>query len=225
MDFNLFKGKESPNSGEDEVKSLSSIKDEVSEPISKSSQNFESSIPQPSSIPEENFDVKPNSEESSFQNPFLNESSNETQDKNEENLFEEQESPSNSLSNENILSKEEISNMIEENVEKILADKWEDILKNIDKVLNWKEKTDSKFIEVQESIQDIRKEFLEFQKKISTKIENYDGNILDINSDLKAFGMVFEKTLPTLVNNINELTEITNNLREIRNKSKEDNSN
>lgn len=114
------------------------------------------------------------------------------------------------------LSKDEIQEMIDETVEKLIEEKWGDITLNIDKVIKWKDKTEETINSLKEDITTIGEGFSKLENKLITKISSYDRNILDVNSEIKALEKVFQKITPTLINNVNELEKIADKLREVK---------
>ncbi|MFW5704999.1 MAG: hypothetical protein ACOCXG_04080 [Nanoarchaeota archaeon] len=119
------------------------------------------------------------------------------------------------------IDEEKINDLIEETVEKILDEKWEKFIQSVEKIINWKEKQEEEMNKVKTDIIDMRDAVEKVEKKIFAKINEYDKDILDVGSEIRALEKVFQKITPTLVNNISELTRITDDLREIRGPKKE----
>ncbi len=131
------------------------------------------------------------------------------------------------LQNQNLnsLSNEKIQEMIDETIEKLMEEKWENISQNIAKIAAWKEKQESEVKSLKEDIIIIKDNFEKIEKKIMSKVSDYDKNILDVNSEIKALEKVFQKITPTLINNVNELSKITQDLKDIKSKIPENNNN
>ena len=108
---------------------------------------------------------------------------------------------------------DKVQEMIDETVEKIIEERWDKLVTNIDKVVKWKDKVDNQMNLIKEDIVTMRNGFDELEKKLINKISNYDRNILDVNSEIKALEKVFQKITPTLVNNVNELSRIADELK------------
>lgn len=107
-----------------------------------------------------------------------------------------------------------IQEMIDETVEKVLEEAWGEITNKVNKVVSWKDKVEQQVNMLKEDIVAIRDGFETLEKKLFSKLSNYDKNILDVNSEMKALEKVFSKITPTLVNNVNELSKIAEDLRE-----------
>ena len=52
-------------------------------------------------------------------------------------------------------------------------------------------------------------------KSIMTKISNYDQNIVDVGTEMKAMEKVFQKVLPTLTENVNKLDRMAKGYKEL----------
>lgn len=122
------------------------------------------------------------------------------------------------------LSNEEIQEMIDETIEKLMEEKWENISQTISKIAVWKEKQEAEVKSLKEDIIIIKDNFEKIEKKIMSKVSDYDKNILDVNSEIKALEKVFQKITPTLINNVNELSKITQDLKDIKMKNLENNN-
>lgn len=120
-------------------------------------------------------------------------------------------------SNNQNISREEISEMVDEVVEKVIDERWKVLVDKVGKVLSWKEKQEAQLNMVKEDIVNLKEAYELLEKKMLTKIGNYDRNILDVNSEIKALEKVFQKITPTLVNNVNELSKIANKFKDEEN--------
>jgi hypothetical protein len=102
---------------------------------------------------------------------------------------------------------------IEEIVEPIIDEKWEELMKNVDKIIAWKEATESKIAKLEQMIKDLASSFEELHTGVLAKIGEYDKSIKDVGSDIKAMEGVFKKVLPTFTDNVSELSRITKKLK------------
>lgn len=116
-------------------------------------------------------------------------------------------------------SKDQIQEIIDETVEKVIEERWTQLVDKVNKVAAWKEKQDAHIEMIKEDIVAIRDGVEKLEKRLLSKVESYDKNILDVNSEIKALEKVFQKITPTLVNNVNELTKITQGFRDERKNS------
>ncbi|MBC8444402.1 hypothetical protein H8D83_02335 [Candidatus Woesearchaeota archaeon] len=109
---------------------------------------------------------------------------------------------------------------IEEIAEAIIDEKWNVLVKDINKIVEWKDEMDSKITTVEGQVNDLKEDFDKLHKAIISKIDEYDKNLTDVGSEIKAMNQVFEKVLPTFTENINELSRITKKLSPIKSKEK-----
>jgi ATP-dependent exoDNAse (exonuclease V) beta subunit len=102
---------------------------------------------------------------------------------------------------------------VEEIVEAIVNEKWNEIVKNVNKITEWKDKTETRLSTLEQQFKDLKQEFDKLHDAILGKIGEYDQNIVNIGTDIKAMEKVFQKILPTLTDNITELSRITDDLK------------
>ncbi|PLW79874.1 hypothetical protein C0585_05460 [Candidatus Woesearchaeota archaeon] len=101
----------------------------------------------------------------------------------------------------------------EELIEAIIDEKWNELLKDINKVIDWKDKAETRLVQMEQKLHDIKDEFDKLHQAIIGKVGEYDKHILDVGTEVKAMEKVFQKVLPTFVDNINELGRITDNIK------------
>ncbi len=116
-------------------------------------------------------------------------------------------------SNQVTYNEDEIQEMIDETVEKIIDERWEKLTSSVEKVVKWKADVEREIGVIKEDIGLIKEGFEKFEKRVLNKVSSYDKDILDVNSEIKALEKVFQKITPTLVNNVNELSRIANDLK------------
>ena len=114
-------------------------------------------------------------------------------------------------SNEVLVSEKE---RIEELAEAIIDEKWNELVKSIEKIAEWKDRTESRLDKIEEAMEGLKSSFSDLHKGVLGKIGDYDRNITDIGSEIKALEKVFQKILPTFTENVNELTRITKELKD-----------
>lgn len=103
-------------------------------------------------------------------------------------------------------------------IEAIINEKWTDFTENVNRIIDWKDKTESRLVEIESSMKDLRGNFDKLHTAILEKVGQYDQNIHDVGIEIKALEKVFQKILPTLTENVNELSRIT---REFKKKAPE----
>lgn len=114
----------------------------------------------------------------------------------------------------NTYSSNPTTERIEELAEAIIDEKWNEIVRSINKIIDWKDRTESKITKIEQSIEDMKKQFDTLHKGVLGKIGEYDKNLSTIGSDIKAMEKVFSQVLPIMTENVNELSRITKDLKE-----------
>lgn len=97
----------------------------------------------------------------------------------------------------------------EELIEAIIDEKWNELVKDINKVIEWKQKADAKLQVMEQKINDLKDQFDKLHQALLGKIGEYDKNMLAVSTELQAMEKVFSKVLPTFMDNVNELSRIT----------------
>jgi DNA-binding transcriptional MerR regulator len=101
----------------------------------------------------------------------------------------------------------------EELIEAIIEEKWNDLVKDLDKVIEWKNSANNRIAAMEQKIEDMRREFDKLHSAIITKIDDYDKNIMTVGAEVKAMEKVFSKVLPVFAENVSELSRITHDLK------------
>ncbi|MDP3765976.1 MAG: hypothetical protein Q8R04_05675 [Nanoarchaeota archaeon] len=103
---------------------------------------------------------------------------------------------------------------IQEVAEAIIDEKWEEMAKDIRKVIEWKDKSEERITRLEQQIIDIRLTIDSLTKSIASKISAYDQNIVDVGTEVKAMEKVFQKVLPSLTESVNKLDRMTKGYKE-----------
>ena len=94
---------------------------------------------------------------------------------------------------------------IEEIAEAIIDEKWNELVRDINKVVEWKERTDNEIKRIAQEILNMKERFESLHKGVLGKITEYDHNLTNVGSEIKAMEMAFQKILPTFTENVNKL--------------------
>ncbi|MBR9690063.1 hypothetical protein GOV08_00070 [Candidatus Woesearchaeota archaeon] len=101
----------------------------------------------------------------------------------------------------------------EDLVEALIDEKWNDLLKDISKIAEWKDKTESKISKMEQGFEDMKKNFDNLHNAVVGKIGEYDKHILDVGAEIEAMEKVFQKVLPTFTENVNELSRVADKIK------------
>lgn len=102
---------------------------------------------------------------------------------------------------------------VEEMVEAIIDEKWNELVKDINTIVEWKNQAQNTIITIEQEFKDLKDQFDKLHQALIAKIGEYDKNILDVGAEVKAMEKVFSKVLPVFTQNVAELSKITHDLR------------
>jgi hypothetical protein len=102
---------------------------------------------------------------------------------------------------------------VEELVEAIVEEKWNELVRDVNKIVEWKNKMEARMSEMEIKVEGLKDSVSDLSKAIISKVNDYDKHILEIGSDLKAMEKVFSKVLPAFTENVNELSRITGKMK------------
>ncbi len=105
------------------------------------------------------------------------------------------------------------SGRIEEIAEAIIEEKWTDLMENINRIVEWKEKTEERITQIETMMKSIKDDFDKMHTSILDRVGDYDKHIGDVGTEVKALEKVFQKVLPGFIENVSELSKITADLK------------
>lgn len=111
--------------------------------------------------------------------------------------------PNNNENNDNIYER------IEQITESLIDEKWDELIKEVKKIIEWKERIEEKQKEIDSTLQKIKEDFNILHQGVLGKLEDYDTRMRDVGTELKAVGKVFKDVVPEFVENVKELRDIT----------------
>lgn len=118
-----------------------------------------------------------------------------------------------SMPQQAIERKEIDSSKIAEIAESIIEDKWSDLVDHVNRIIEWKSSMELKLNAMDEQIKSLKGEFETLNKNILGRINDSDNTMREVGTDIKALEQVFKKILPGFVENVNELSRITQRLK------------
>jgi len=98
---------------------------------------------------------------------------------------------------------------IEEIAEAIVEEKWKEKKKEINKIIEWKEETTTTLIQLKQQIDDLKASFDSLHKGMLGKISEYDENLTNVGTEIKAMEKVFSKVLPSMTDSVNRLQRMS----------------
>ncbi len=107
----------------------------------------------------------------------------------------------------------DVSAKVEEISEAIIEEKWQDLMKDFNKLVEWKSSVEQRMSVLEQRFSDMKSAFDNLQKGVINKVSDYDKSVRDVGSEMKALEQVFQKIIPTLTENVNELSRITKGMK------------
>lgn len=108
----------------------------------------------------------------------------------------------------------DIEQEIEEIVEAIIDEKWEQLTANIGNLESWKDKTDDEITSIKQEILRVSNRLDNLQKAVLGKVSEYSQGITEVGTEVKALEKVLQNIIEPLTSNIKELSKITKELKE-----------
>lgn len=102
---------------------------------------------------------------------------------------------------------------VEEYVETIIDEKWTELEKDIQKIIDWKNRSEQRINDLAARVDDLKERFEKVQTAMLGKLSDYDKTMQDVGADLKAMEKVFSKVLPEFTENVRQLSEVTDKIK------------
>jgi len=111
------------------------------------------------------------------------------------------------------INPEEIEGRIEEIAESIIDEKWDLLVEEVKKIVEWKEKVEGEVKELKGEISHLKDNFSDLHQGVLGKLESYDDRMTEVGTELKAVGKVFKDVIPEFVENVKELKAVTKKVK------------
>jgi hypothetical protein len=102
---------------------------------------------------------------------------------------------------------------IEELAEAIIDEKWAELVENINRIIDWKDKTESRLTAIETEMKNVKENFDKLQGAVLDKVGEYDRHIQDVGTEVAALEKVFQKVLPGFIENVSQLNRITEQMK------------
>lgn len=102
---------------------------------------------------------------------------------------------------------------IEEIAEEIVNEKWLEVKNRISDVIEWKVYAEKRIDSIDERLKRIEMSFDRLQASLLSKVQEYGRDVKDLGSEVTSLGGAFGKILNPLVENVKELSRITEDLK------------
>ena len=102
---------------------------------------------------------------------------------------------------------------IEELSESLIDEKWQDVSKEMGNLADWRSEVENKVGNLEQRFNDLTQRIDSLEQSIVAKVEDYDKSIKDVGSEIQALEQFFQKIIPTLSQDVNELSRITKSMK------------
>ena len=86
-------------------------------------------------------------------------------------------------------------------------------MKDITKITESNKEMEARLIKAEAELQNLKENFENLHKGVLGKITDYDQNLVNVGTEIKAMERVFQKILPTFTDNVNRLSRIAEGAR------------
>lgn len=98
---------------------------------------------------------------------------------------------------------------VQQIIETMLQEKTTQLNQHITSLDEWKNQVQTTLAQFQQQIQDVKHDLDILKQGIVGKIGEYDSNLKEVGTEIKAMEKVFQKVLPSLTESVNKLDRIT----------------
>jgi hypothetical protein len=106
-------------------------------------------------------------------------------------------------------AQDDVYGRIEEISENIINEKWDELIKEVKKIIDWKEKVEEKQMKMSTELDKLKEDFSVLHQGVLGKLDTYDERMRDVGTELQAVGKVFKDVVPEFVENVKELSRIS----------------
>ncbi len=105
------------------------------------------------------------------------------------------------------------SNDIQELIESIIEDRWQQVVASVGDISLWKSRVDDDLSSIKQEVLRIEDRMAKLQSVLIGRVDEYSKSISKVGSEVVALEKVFEKIMSPLTSNIKELERITQELK------------
>ena len=81
---------------------------------------------------------------------------------------------------------------IEEITENIIDEKWDVLVQEVKKIIEWKQSVEAKQKNLESNIEKLKEDFSRLHEGVLGRLSEYDNRMQDVGAELKAVGKVFK---------------------------------
>ncbi len=107
----------------------------------------------------------------------------------------------------------ELYSRIEEITESLIDEKWDQLIGEVKKIIEWKERVEERQRAAENDLMKLKEDFKILHQGVLGKLDEYDTRMQDVGTELNAVGRVFKDVVPVFVDNVKELSAIKEQMR------------
>ncbi|PIN73964.1 hypothetical protein COV20_02520 [Candidatus Woesearchaeota archaeon CG10_big_fil_rev_8_21_14_0_10_45_16] len=107
----------------------------------------------------------------------------------------------------------DVYSRMEEIAESLIDEKWDQLLSEVKKIVAWKEQVEDTQRRLSSDVARLKEDFKVLHQGVLGKLEDYDGRMQEVGTELKAVGKVFKDVIPVFVDNVKELSHIRDGMK------------
>lgn len=97
---------------------------------------------------------------------------------------------------------------VEELVETVIDEKWNEVIADINKIIDWKNETQITLSKLSQQLNDVQAQVKMLNESVLGKVAEYDKHILNVGAEVKAMEKVFSQVLPLFTENVAKLAAV-----------------
>jgi hypothetical protein len=105
------------------------------------------------------------------------------------------------------------NDLMEEIAESVVNEKWRKFVENFGDFASWKDSVEIQLSAIKQEMLRMEQRFENLQKSVIGKVHDYDSNITEVGTEIKALQKVLQKILQPLSSNIRDLQKVTEDLK------------
>ncbi len=94
---------------------------------------------------------------------------------------------------------------IEEITENIIDEKWDELIAEVKKIIDWKERVEETQRKLTSAVEKLNNDFKQLHAGVLGKLDDYDSRMQEVGTELHAVGNVFKDVVPEFVENVKEM--------------------
>ena len=101
-----------------------------------------------------------------------------------------------------------MSSRTEEIVETLIDQKWNELVREVQKIIDWKARMEERQLHLESDLQKLREDYKTLHEAVLGKLQQYDDRMQNVSTELNAVGKVFQDTVPQFIENVKDFSHM-----------------